>query len=148
MKKHIFFLFLLSMCLPTLAQKKTDQCSENEFRVKKEAYITKKAQLTPEEAAAFFPLYFELQDLKSENNSQAWIKGRKGKNPQTTESEYEDIIQTFVEANQKNNELEKAYLKKYREILSYKKIYMVLKAEILFNRNMLKIMQSSKEETK
>ena len=37
--------------------------TKEEFRAKQQAYITEKAGLTSEEATAFFPLYFELQDV-------------------------------------------------------------------------------------
>ena len=42
--------------------------------------------------------------------------------------------------------LEKEYIKKYSEILSAKKIYMVYWAEIKFSRNMLKILQEMKDK--
>ena len=58
------------------------------------------------------------------------------------------LILTFVcllgilslQAQTRNKQYEE-YIKKYREILSDKKIYMVYWAEIKFSRNMLKILQ-------
>ena len=129
-----------------MAQKKQERYSEEEFRAKKEAYITRKAELTPEEAEKIFPLYYELQDRKSENNKRAWTNGRKGKEPGTTEAQYEDILNDFLDTNKANNQLDKEYLKKFQKVLSNKKIYLILKAEISFNRHMLKIMQKQKEE--
>ena len=38
------------------------QLSREEFRAKQQAFLTEKAGLTREEAAKFFPLYFEMQD--------------------------------------------------------------------------------------
>lgn len=148
MKKHILIVFLLTLCLPSIAQKKQDKDSEDKFRAKKEAYITKKAELTPEEAAQFFPLYFELQDKKAENNRKAWSKGKTGLNPNTTEEEYEEIFDAFFEADKDNSALEKEYLDKCRKFLSNKKIYMALKAEIKFSRYMLKIVQEQEKEEK
>ena len=148
MKRHILIVFLLTLCLPGIAQKKKDKASEDKFRAKKEAYITKKAELTPEEAAKFFPLYFELQDKKAENNRKAWAKGKTGLNPNTTEEEYEEIFEAFFDADEDNCELEKEYLEKCRKFLSNKKIYMALKAEIMFSRYMLKIVQEQEEKEK
>ena len=148
MKKHILIVFLLTLCLPGIAQKKQDKDSEDKFRAKKEAYITKKAELTPEEAAQFFPLYFELQDKKTENNRKAWAKGKTGLNPNTTEEEYEEIFDAFFKADEDNSALEKEYLDKCRKFLSNKKIYMALKAEIKFSRYMLKIVQEQEKEEK
>ena len=148
MKRHILIVFLLTLCLPGIAQKKQNKASEDKFRAKKEAYITKNAELTPEEAAKFFPLYFELQDKKAENNRKAWAKGKTGLNPNTTEEEYEEIFEAFFDADEDNCELEKEYLEKCRKFLSNKKIYMALKAEIMFSRHMLKIVQEQEEKEK
>ena len=46
--------------------------SPDEFRAKQKAYITEKAGLTKEEAAKFFPVYFEVQDRKKQLNDEAW----------------------------------------------------------------------------
>ena len=69
-----------------------------------------------------------------------------GKDPQTSEEQYEEILNEFIHAEVQNCELDKEYLKKYQAVLTNKKIYMVLRAEIKFNRNMLKIIQTSKQK--
>lgn len=146
MKRYYLYLFFTLLCVCIHAQKTKNSCSEEEFRAKKQAYITEQAGLTEEEAAQFFPVYYELQALKKQVNRKAWNESRKGKNPETTEAEYENILLGFIDAEEKNCNLDKEYLKKYQSILSNKKIYMVLRAEIKFNRNMVKIVQSSKQK--
>ena len=148
MKKYILIVFLLNLCLPSIAQNKQSKDSEEKFREKKEAYITKKAELSPEEAAQFFPLYFEWQDKKTENNRNAWVKGKTGLKPNTTEEEYEEIFNAFFKADKDNCALDREYLEKSKKFLSNKKIYMILKAEMLFSRYMLKIAQEKDEEKK
>ena len=143
MKRHYLFILLTFLCISLHAQKQGKGCSEEEFRAKKQAYLTEQAGLTQEEAAKFFPIYYELQALKKEINQKAWKAAKKGKEPQTTEAEYEAILNGFIDAEAQNGELDKEYLKKYQSVLTNKKIYMVLRAEIKFNRNMLKIMQTS-----
>lgn len=143
MKKYYLFLLMTFSCFFIHAQKQAN-CSEKEFRAKKQAYIAEQAELTEEESVKFFPIYFELQTLKKKANREAWEKGRKGDNPQTTEEEYESILNCFIDAEAQNHNLDKEYLKKYQTVLSNKKIYMVLRAEIKFNRNMVKIIQNSK----
>ena len=93
-------------------------------------------------------LCFTVHAQKSKNNGseeefKAWKKARVGKDPQTTEVQYEDILNGFIDAEEQNCRLDKEYLKKYQSVLSNRKIYMVLRAEIKFNRNMLKIIQTS-----
>ena len=148
MKKYFLIVFLLNLCLPGIAQKKQSKDSEENFRAKKEAYITKKAELTSEEAAEFFPLYFEWQDKKTENNRNAWVKGKTGLKPNTTEEEYNEIFNAFFKAEEDNCALDREYLEKSKKFLSNKKIYMILKAEMLFSRYMLKIAQEKDEEKK
>ncbi len=145
MKKYYLILFLAMLCLSVHAQK-TNNCSEKEFKAQKQAYIAEQAGLTEEESAKFFPIYFELQALKKDVNQKAWKKGRTGKDPQSTEAQYEEILNGFIDAEEQNCKLDKEYLKKYQSVLSNKKIYMVLRAEIKFNRNMLKIIQTSKQK--
>ena len=144
------YLFLVMACvffLPASAQKK-EKCNETEFRAKKQAYMAQKANLTQEETEKFFPLYFEFQDKKKEINKQAQRKEKKGKAPETTDQEYEEIIDNFFDNQESIIELEKEYIKKYREILSDKKIYMIYWAEIKFSRNMLKILQEMDDKDK
>lgn len=145
--RPLYYLFLTAclFCLPTFAQKK-DQCTEAEFRAKQQAYMTKKAELTPEESKKFFPLYFEFLDKKKDINKEAWNIAKQGKTPETTEEEYEEIIDHFFDKQEAIAKLEKEYIKKYREFLSAKKIYMVYWAEIKFSRNMLKILQEMKDK--
>ena len=134
-------------CIATFAQKKS-QTSETEFRAKQQAYMSQKAGLTPKEIEQFFPLYFEFQDKKKEINKEAWDIAKQGKKPDTTEAEYETIIDTFFDNQETIAKLEKEYIKKYRKFLSEKKIYMVYWAERKFSRNMMKILQEMDDKEK
>ena len=148
--KYAILLFIGLLCLPMNAQKrKENKRTEEDFRAKKQAYMTQKAELTEEESKNFFPLYFELQDKKKEANKKAWEGAGKGKDPQTTEQEYEGIIDEFFNSQHYLIDLEKEYIDKYRKVLTDRKIYMIYWAEIKFNRNMMKILQemdNKKEE--
>ena len=138
--RYIIMLLASLLCLTGLAQKK-DKCTETEFRLKKQTYMAKTAGLTEEESKKFFPLYFEFQDKKKGINKEAWDIAKKGKAPETTNKEYEEIIDNFFDNQETIIELEKEYIKKYRKVLSDKKIYMIYWAEIKFSRNMFKILQ-------
>ena len=50
--------------------------TKEEFRARQEAYLMQKAEITQEEAAKFFPVYFELQDRKKAVNDKAWALSR------------------------------------------------------------------------
>ena len=142
-----YFITLVAclFCISTFAQKK-DPSNETEFRAKKQAYMAKKAGLTQEESDKFFPLYFEFQDKKKEINKVTWKAAKKGVKPETTEAEYEEIIDDFFDKQEIIVKLEKEYIKKYQKVLSAKKIYMIYWAEIKFSRNMLKILQEMEDK--
>lgn len=115
--------------------------TKEEFRAKQQAYITEKAGLTSEEATAFFPLYFELQDQKQQLNEEAWTLLREGKKDNVSEERYEEILNGVYEARISADRLEKSYFRKFRNILSCKKIYLVQQAEMRFHRELLKGMR-------
>ena len=106
-----------------------------------ESIFTEKAGLTKEEAAKFFPLYFELQDKKKEQNDKAWSLIRQGKDEKTTEAQYNAIMEGVYDARIASDHLDKSYFGRFKKILSAKKLYLVQKAEMRFHRDLLKGMR-------
>lgn len=143
MKKLIVLFVLMCSIAPLLwAADGCDQhLSPTEFRAKQKAYIIEKAGLTKEEATKFFPLYFELQDKKKELNDKAWGLIRQGKDENTTEAQYDVIMEGIYDARIAADRLDKTYFAKFRKILSAKKIYLIQKAEMRFHRDLLKGMR-------
>ena len=62
-------------------------------------------------------------------------------NKQATEADYEKAIYEFIETEKMNTAIEEEYMKKGLEIIPASKIFKVLRAEIRFNRNILKNMK-------
>lgn len=112
--------------------------SPEEFRQKQEAFITDKAELTQDEAAKFFPIYFELQDKKRALNDRAWSQIKRGKKEKMTEAEYDAIITNVLNARIASDKLEKAYFYRFKGILSCEKIFKVQGAEMRFHRELIK----------
>ncbi|MDE5676399.1 hypothetical protein [Phocaeicola sp.] len=140
-QKLTTLLILLSINISIQAQdKKKEGFSKEEFRSRQEAYLTQKAEITKEEAARFFPIYFELQDRKKAINDKAWEQARKGKDPQATNADYEQIIEGIVKARIEAGKLDLEYLLRFKKILSPQKIYKLQRAEMKFHRDLLKIM--------
>ncbi|EKJ89662.1 hypothetical protein QR305_03651 [Bacteroides finegoldii] len=147
MKKLIALLVLLCGFMPLLwAADGCDQhLSREEFRTKQKAYIIEQAKLTKEEAAKFFPIYFELQDKKKKLNDESWNLMRKGKDDKTTEAQYKEINEKIAENRIDAAQLDKIYLGKFNKILSSKKIFLVQRAEMRFHREMIKGMHRKGE---
>lgn len=141
MKRLIILLFIICGFTPLLWA--MDGCNQQrlspeEFRAKQKAFIIEKAGLNKEEAAKFFPVYFELQDKKKALNDKAWGLLRKGKDDKMTEAQYAEILKGVYDARSASDKLERDYYEKFKKILSNKKIYMVQKAEMRFHRELLK----------
>lgn len=141
MKRLIILLFIICGFSPLIWAvdgRNQERLSPEEFRAKQKAFIIEKAGLTKEEAAKFFPVYFELQDKKKALNDKAWGLIRKGKDDKTTEAQYAEIMEGVYDARIASDQLERTYYEKYKKILSNKKIYMVQKAEMRFHKELLK----------
>lgn len=120
--------------------------SKEDFRKRQEAFLTDKAKLSKEEAAKFFPLFFELQDKKKAINDKAWKNARKGKDESTTEKEYEEIVEQLAKARLEGDKLDLDYLKKFKGVLSAKKIYQVQMADMRFQRELLKAVSGDRNQ--
>lgn len=134
---------VLLLCSSLAPLRAIDGCeqqrlSREEFREKQKAFIIEQAGLTPEEAAKFFPLYFELQDQKKKLNDESVGLMHRGRDEQTTEAQYEEIIERVCDNRIAADRLDKSYLDRFKKILSLKKIYLVQQAEMRFHREMLK----------
>ena len=143
MRKLIVLFVVLCGSLSLL--RAADGCNQHltqaEFRAKQQAFIMEKAELTQEEAAKFFPLYFELQDRKKQLNDEAWKLMHQGKNENTTESQYEEIMTGVYDARIASDRLEFTYFEKFKKILPCRKIYLVQRAEMRFHRDLLRQMK-------
>ena len=125
--------------LSAQAQGKKECLSKEQFREKQKQYFVDKAGLTKDEAAKFFPLYFELQDKKFSYNKEMWSKIRKTKEGKNiTDAEYSRLTEDVIKTRITIDELELEYLRKYKKVLSPKKIYDIQRAEMKFSRELLK----------
>ena len=150
MKKLIALVVLLCSFVPILLA--ADGCEQHltpdEFRAKQKAFIIEQAGLTKEEATKFFPLYFELQDKKKKLSDDSWTLMRKGKEDNATETQYEEIIGKICDNRIEADRLDKTYLDKFKKILTWKKIFLVQRAETRFHREMLKAMNRGGNDPK
>ena len=128
-KRTFYALTLLLILCVSSIQAQNTKFSKEEFRNRQKEFFIQQA---------FFPLYFELQDKKQAYNKEAWQKLRQGKNPNTTETEYGKIVEDVIQARIAADELELEYVRKYKQFLPAKKIYLLQKAEMRFHRELLK----------
>lgn len=136
MKNLIVCLIFFVAATTAMAQTKSNKISEAEFRKAKQEYLTRELDLNDKESKAFFPLYEEFQRKKKEiydENQQlmerADIAG---------EEEYRKIINRLLDLQIMSDELEKKYYDKFAQVLTYKKLFKLNKAESAFQKHMLK----------
>ena len=133
---------LLLMLLPMVYATATDICQQRltkeEIKARQQAFITEQAHLTAREAEAVFPLYFDLQERKRELNDEVWNLLKKGHGKEVNEKKYEEILEGVYDTRMAIDRLEKSYFEKFKKVLSFKKIYMVQRAEMRFHREVLK----------
>lgn len=129
----IIFTFLLTATM-TMAQEQK-KFSPEKFQAELEAYITKEAKFTAEEAAKFFPLLREMQQKQRD----LYGRMRKlGKEKPATEEGCATAIRERDKLNVELRQLEQCYHKKMVQVVSPLKVYDAIKAETVFHRQMMK----------
>lgn len=147
--KRYLLLIISILCLTASAQQQSGtqrppRMTPEDFQNRQKEFITQHAELTPEESAAFFPLYFELQNKKHEANRNVWKQARAVRPHERTEAECNEIIDALADVKIECATLEKEYLMKFKRILPAKKLMRVQMAEDRFQRELLKGMQQGR----
>ncbi len=147
MKKTLIALFIVSLATITaVAQERGKQpnsrrkFSHEQFQAKQREYITEKASLTPQEAEAFFPIFFELQKEKFSIEREAHGKVIKERGQKLTDEECKALLEHTADAKIKTAELEKEYIAKYLKVIPAKKLLDIQRAERSFQGHMIKTM--------
>ena len=145
MRQYLIALFLCFACLSATAQEQQrperPRMTPEEYQAKQKEFIIQHAELTKEESAAFFPLYFELQNKKHEINRSVWKQARAVAPHEATEEECVAMIDALADVKIACALLEKDYLQRFKEILPAKKLMRVQMAEERYQRELLKGMQ-------
>lgn len=152
MKKHLILVLLMIIEITTASaqenQKDRPHFSPEEFKAKQQAYITEKAELTAEEAEAFFPLFFELQKQKFDLERNARKDFKKSRNEKMTEDECRNFVYNIADAKIEIAKLEREYVDKYLKVLSPCKLRRVQHAEGSFQRDLMKKMTEHRKAKK
>lgn len=145
MKKNLLLISLFMLLVPNIWALDGDQprLSPADFRAKQKEFIARDAGLTDDEAARFFPVYFEMQDKKKAINDNLWKIARQGENDNLTESQYRDILNKLYDGHLAVDKLEKTYISHFRKIISYKKILRVHRSEMRFSRFLIRSMRNN-----
>ena len=149
MKKILFASLLMLFTILTAnaqQQGRKPHFSPEEFQAKQRTYITEKAGLSPEEADAFFPLFFELQKKKFELERNARKDFKRQRNEQMSEEECRKFVYNMADVKIEVAKLEREYTDKYLQVLSPCKVRRVQFAEGSFQRDLMKKMTERRDK--
>ena len=142
-KATLLLLFLITSALSFAqnhgngaAQGRRAGFNKQEFRQRVEDYITKEANLTQEEAKAFFPIYNEYKD-KQRQIHMSINKLKKNTPNNNDEKAYEKCLMEMAELNAQMAGLDSVYYKKICKAISAQKFFKILNIEDRMHRKML-----------
>jgi hypothetical protein len=131
-------IFLIAMISGPLAAQKVDGNKDEIFkRIKAEkiAYFTEKLSLTEEEAQRFWPVYNQYEKESFELYKS--MRGLKFKFSEMSDSDADLYMKRHLEIKEKEFQLEKSYMPKFKNVLSSKKTAGVFYYEKQFRNEML-----------
>ncbi|SMO64986.1 hypothetical protein SAMN06265350_10569 [Solitalea koreensis] len=140
MKQLSRLLLLLLLTVPSyafsqnLAQRKAD------IDALKISIITTKAELTPDEGKAFWPVYNEYEAEKNSIKRERRQKAQEARAniDNLSDKDIDDLLQNDFMLRQRELDIDKKYFEKFKKVLPLKKVAKVYAAEDQFKRELLK----------
>lgn len=133
MKKIVTIALLMMFTIMVNAQER--KFSPEKFNADMEAFITKEANLTPQEAAKLFPLMREMRDKQRPLYDKMH---RIGPNKPADDAACKQAISEYDKLNVELRQLESTYHKKMMQQIPASKVFDVLRAEHRFHRQAMK----------
>ena len=143
MKQRIVTLIGIFLMISSLSMAQNfgnPEVNHDKYYSQKIAFITDAVNLSPDEAAVFWPLYNE-QESKNKDlriSVSTYRKDIAGRFDELSEEEAKEALDFFQNHMKKMNALTIEYQNKYLEVISAKKVLLLLKAEKDFRRQMLR----------
>ena len=131
-----FSLLLVGIAL-TAQQPQRGKFNPQEFKAKLESYVTQEAGFNQTEAAAFYPIYFEMKGKQRGLQRQIFQLKRNAPNAEASDQEFAIKIQKIKDLVVEMAQLEVTYYKKMCKVVSPAKVYKAMCAEDKFHREML-----------
>jgi hypothetical protein len=137
MKKTLLVVlfFILAWIKPAFAQKESREDRVEAYKI---AFITEKLNLTPREAAAFWPVYNEYSDklVSLRNKEYARVKlFNHESNP--TDAEAEVFIKEYLAYKEQMTELTQTYVVEFKKVLPLAKVAKLVTLEQEFKMQLL-----------
>ena len=147
--KHLLIVCLIMSSFTFHAQEKTKKNERKQrterIETAKIAFISKKLELSTEEAEAFWPIYNEMQaEMKAHHKSmKADLKALKADSLSQDNKSYQNALNSHHDNAIKALGIKKEYSQKIGELLGYKKVIELGDAEIAFKKQLMKRMKNT-----
>ena len=136
MKKTVIFLwFLCGLCSWSMGQQKEEALKKIESA--RIALITKRLDLTPEQAEKFWPLYNEFTKKRNAINRSFKSEKIKLDRPEASPEEKEKLLSLGLDTKQRQLDLEKEYSQKLQKVISTQQVIALRNAEKDFRKMLL-----------
>ena len=114
---------------------------KEKLMAEKIAFLTLEVGLTPEEAQAFWPVYNQVEKEKDEamfNVIRTYKEMNKAIEEKKSEKEISALLDKYLEAQKKVNEIENGIAAKYKAVLPVEKVAKLYVAEEKFRRQQIR----------
>tara|TARA_B100001059_G_C17637440_1_gene477596 strand:+ start:117 stop:566 length:450 start_codon:yes stop_codon:yes gene_type:complete len=148
MKKSIIFLFFFLITQSFFAQNET--FSREKMDAYKKLFLTDKLKLDSNTEAAFWGAYKSYEDslYKLYDNHRSNFRKLRLENNNTTIEEYDQQINNYMSYEKKKVELKGRLITELKEVMSFRKTYMLFQYEDEFRREMMKKLRESRKGNK
>ena len=139
MKRTVSIIILFfAIAITAMAQEqKRPRFNPEEFKAKMEAYISQKACLSQAESEKVFPIFHEMKQKQRELMQKEHKLKRNTNESNTSDKEYQNILEKIAELHEQAADIEEDYYKKMCKAISPKKVFCIIQADDAFHREML-----------
>ena len=146
MKKSIIFISFFFIINTIYAQ--SERFSREKIEAYKKLYLTDKLKLDPNTETAFWETYKSYEDSLAKVRKEHRLSMRKLNidNDSATVQEYDEQIDIYMSYEKKKVELRGKLIAELKEVMSFRKTYMLFGYEDDFRREMMKKLRESRQE--
>ena len=137
----IFVALAAMACLSFTAHASWGDDWKEKLMAEKIAFLTLEVGLTPEEAQVFWPVYNQVEKEKDEamfNVIRTYKEMSKALEEKKNEKEVSVLLDKYLEAQKKLNEIENGVAEKYKAVLPVDKVVKLYVAEEKFRRQQIR----------
>ena len=137
----IFAIIATMTCMSISAQAHRGEEWKEKMKAEKIAFLTLEIGLTPEEAQVFWPVYNQVEKEKDEamfSMIRAHKEMVKAIEEKKSEKEISTLLDKYLEAQKKLNEIENGIAARYKAVLPVEKVAKLYVAEENFRRQQIR----------